>query len=74
MLLRLIAVFALLGSLGGVFMAFNSGQPQAFGPAIIQGIVAFAVLWALANIVDFLEVIAENSEKTADSSSHSANT
>ena len=63
MLLRIIAGGALIGSLFALFMAFTSGQPMNFGPAAIQGLVAFAVLMALAEIVDTLKSIAENTKK-----------
>lgn len=63
MLLRVIAVFALIATGFSVFMMFSSGQPMMFGPAAIQGVVAFAVLMALANIVDSLKAIAENTKK-----------
>jgi hypothetical protein len=63
MLLRLIAWVALLTAGVAVFMAFTTGQPMIFGPAAVQGVVAFAVLMALAKIVDSLETIAANSKK-----------
>ena len=63
MLLRLIAALALLSTGLALVLAFLTGQTEIYIAAAIQGVVAFAVLLALANIVDYLEIIAENSKK-----------
>ncbi|GKY87466.1 hypothetical protein STA1M1_13350 [Sinisalibacter aestuarii] len=63
MLLRGIAVWALIAAAASIYLASQSDEPMNFTPAAIQGIVAFAVLMALARIVDALETIAENTKR-----------
>ena len=63
MLLKLISGGALIAALASVFLMFATREWIAFGPLAIQSIIAFALLTALGDIVDTLEVIAENTKK-----------
>ncbi|WP_162798484.1 hypothetical protein [Sulfitobacter sp. SK012] len=63
MMLRILAFGALFSGAFGIFLGFSLDQPWMYGTAAIQSIVAFAVLMALAEIVDRLRTIAEKTKQ-----------
>lgn len=63
MLLTIIATVSLISGLTSAVMGVVNGDFLASLPLAISGIIGFAVLMALSDIVDYLEVIATNSKK-----------
>jgi hypothetical protein len=63
MLLKLIATASLLAGLTFAVMGFVNGDIWATLPLAINGIIGFAVLMALADIVDYLTIISAKVSK-----------
>lgn len=63
MLLKGIAVLSLLAGMVCAVIAFFNGFDLTYIALAMGGILAFAVLNALADIVDYLEIIADNAKK-----------
>ena len=63
MLLKLIATASLIAGLTFAVMGVVNGDIWATLPLAINGIIGFAVLMALSDIVDYLEIISTNSKK-----------
>ena len=63
MLLRVMAAGSFIVMIFAIYMAVTSGTPMMYGPTAVQGLVAYAVLLAIAEIVDNLKIIVENTKK-----------
>ena len=63
MLLKVISAVSLIAGLVCAFLGVINGIDLAYLALAASGVLAFALLNALADIVDYLEIIANNTKK-----------